>query len=704
MIQFKKIQSKVEIIYSADLIRVVPATYNVGFSVTDNLIVLSTELKSGSELLDFTVLEIDGRPNDNAADVAEWLVTEFFNKALPGDSSGGSPSGDFLDKNTDSDQEVMSPVTFRSDITVPTNSIILGEDGARLSSAGRAMHFTDARDTPTLFPEYHYDNTGSETPHYWEWGPLQTNFAVNPADDGTIISVADLAFVGALGASATLAIYLKPVSMGDLRIQIWEGSDDQGPVLLDISFTQSFGVMNTIQRFEFPVPIITEPGDLQFVRLSGVDLSGAIQTVGAFPGELQPFMEFDVQLLTQKDLLTEDYVSGGGDMTKAVYDPNTVEGDSFDMDNMVDGSIGKVFTATDQTTLSGAEQTSNKGVINGYAPLDGTGHVPAANLPSYVDSVEEYANLASFPGTGEIGKIYIAIDTNLTYRWSGSIYVELTDTTAIWGGVSGTLSNQTDLKSALDGKAAASHTHTASEVTDFDTEVANNSAVAANTSKISYPGPQDISGKQDILSEGAFVDGDKTKLDNQSGTNTGDQDISGKADRVGDSLTSTTVNGVNLQTNQGVFKFLDGNGNYNAAGGQPYAELYADVLGTQKLMDVDEVINFSASGSSYFLINNVANNTIEISHDGNYNIQYQGSAIMKRDFRYSFWIRVNGLIREDLGCVENGEDNICNPFSFGRILSLLDGDLVEIIGQCDSSGVDKDWKHQLGARFFIIKV
>jgi len=40
-------------------------------------------------------------------------------------------------------------------------------------------------------------------------------------------------------------------------------------------------------------------------------------------------------------------------------------------------------------------------------------------------------------------------------------------------------------------------------------------------------GDQDLSGKQNILSEGAFVDGDKTKLDNQSGTNTGDQDISG---------------------------------------------------------------------------------------------------------------------------------------------------------------------------------
>jgi hypothetical protein len=47
-------------------------------------------------------------------------------------------------------------------------------------------------------------------------------------------------------------------------------------------------------------------------------------------------------------------------------------------------------------------------------------------LPSYVDDVEEYANLAAFPGTGETGKIYVALDTNKTYRWSGSVYIQIT--------------------------------------------------------------------------------------------------------------------------------------------------------------------------------------------------------------------------------------------------------------------------------------
>jgi hypothetical protein len=39
------------------------------------------------------------------------------------------------------------------------------------------------------------------------------------------------------------------------------------------------------------------------------------------------------------------------------------------------------------------------------------------------DNVVEYPDLASFPATGVIGTIYIALDTGLFYSWSGSAYV-----------------------------------------------------------------------------------------------------------------------------------------------------------------------------------------------------------------------------------------------------------------------------------------
>lgn len=69
--------------------------------------------------------------------------------------------------------------------------------------------------------------------------------------------------------------------------------------------------------------------------------------------------------------------------------------------------------------------SATKGQANGVASLDGTGKVPAAQLPAYVDDVVEYANLAAFPGAGAAGVIYVALDTGKIYRWSGSAYAEI---------------------------------------------------------------------------------------------------------------------------------------------------------------------------------------------------------------------------------------------------------------------------------------
>lgn len=86
-----------------------------------------------------------------------------------------------------------------------------------------------------------------------------------------------------------------------------------------------------------------------------------------------------------------------------------------------------VLTSVDVTTALTftPEDTANKGVANGYASLDVSGLVPASQLPSFVDDVLEFANLAALPVTGETSKIYVTLDTNRTYRWSGSVYVEI---------------------------------------------------------------------------------------------------------------------------------------------------------------------------------------------------------------------------------------------------------------------------------------
>lgn len=81
---------------------------------------------------------------------------------------------------------------------------------------------------------------------------------------------------------------------------------------------------------------------------------------------------------------------------------------------------------TDLPTL-GTSAALDVNEPNGVCGLDGSGKVSSTYLPSYVDDVLEYANLAGFPVTGETGKIYVALNNNKVYRWSGSVYVEVSN-------------------------------------------------------------------------------------------------------------------------------------------------------------------------------------------------------------------------------------------------------------------------------------
>lgn len=86
-------------------------------------------------------------------------------------------------------------------------------------------------------------------------------------------------------------------------------------------------------------------------------------------------------------------------------------------------SLSKTDVGLGNVTNDAQVKRSEMGAANGVATLDAQGKVPSAQLPSYVDDVLEYDNLAAFPATGEDGKIYVAKDTNKVYRWSGSGYV-----------------------------------------------------------------------------------------------------------------------------------------------------------------------------------------------------------------------------------------------------------------------------------------
>ena len=136
------------------------------------------------------------------------------------------------------------------------------------------------------------------------------------------------------------------------------------------------------------------------------------------------------------------------------------------------------------------ESSANKAVANGYASLDGSGKVPASQLPSYVDDVLEYANAGARPATGETGKLYLTLDNNKVYRWSGSTYVEIvaspSSTDSVTEGTTNLYYTTTRANNDFDTRLATKSTTNLTEGTnlyyttsrannDFDTRLATKS-------------------------------------------------------------------------------------------------------------------------------------------------------------------------------------------------------------------------------------
>lgn len=120
------------------------------------------------------------------------------------------------------------------------------------------------------------------------------------------------------------------------------------------------------------------------------------------------------------------YRTGNVNITKANIGLTNVEDKSS-------ATIRGELTSANVTTALGYTpmDEAKAGTNGGFATLGADGKVPSSQLPSYVDDVLEYDKKASFPATGEAGKIYVDKATNLTYRWSGTAYVEISPSIAL---------------------------------------------------------------------------------------------------------------------------------------------------------------------------------------------------------------------------------------------------------------------------------
>ncbi len=157
--------------------------------------------------------------------------------------------------------------------------------------------------------------------------------------------------------------------------------------------------------------------------------------------------------------------------------------------------VQSVFGRTGTVTLQSADVTgalgftpldaAQKSAANGIAPLGADSKVPAAYLPSYVDDVLEYANTAGFPAIGETAKIYVALDTNKTYRWSGSAYVEISaspgTTDALTEGATNLYFTTARARAALSATGAVSYNSATGVISAELTSGYASKTVAVNT-------------------------------------------------------------------------------------------------------------------------------------------------------------------------------------------------------------------------------
>lgn len=215
-----------------------------------------------------------------------------------------------------------------------------------------------------------------------------------------------LALPGTLAASTMYIVQATETTLAKLYFTNSDGSAVRHIIDKD-------DVTALIEATQLPDVITAGEYGIMTVNAKGIVVSGRSLIASDIPSLPGTKIISAISVDTTGNAATATLATNAAQATKLAT-PRNINGVAFD------GTGNITINAVDATARIAATE---KGAVNGVATLGSDGKVPADQLPSYVDDVIEVANFAALPGTGESSKIYVTVDNNKTFRWTGTVYI-----------------------------------------------------------------------------------------------------------------------------------------------------------------------------------------------------------------------------------------------------------------------------------------
>ncbi len=296
-----------------------------------------------------------------------------------------------------------SPVSYNSTLwrlaaaEVAAGTLFLGIGGASISSGSYVLNFISADGSNKYLPSVEYDDTGSNHPSYWEL-PAVSSIPV------ATLSTQGLTDPQVISSTATFDMYVKsytliPHTSGEMRVQVWLGTDETGPNIVDHYQTVAPGDIGSQIPFQAPNNTLIRNGQATYTKFSGVQFRGDLQTSGPFIGQTVVFLTLTVWAATETYYIT-----------------------SFDNESLIFTSDETVFNENSADIDFRVESNTNTHAIF----LDSLHGVVGINNDTPVNTFHVYDNNAN-----EYGAVGVQIeqdgigDAILQQHLTGGVYVTL---------------------------------------------------------------------------------------------------------------------------------------------------------------------------------------------------------------------------------------------------------------------------------------